>query len=182
MAAPQVNLVDDPFYRDNPMAFDDEGSPTQFKAVIQGGRLQTLLHNLKTARKAGIATTGNGGRGGASSPVGVQPSNLYIPKGALEPAALYQALGDGLLITELSGLHAGVNSISGEFSLLCKGQLLKGGQPVRPVAYITLGGSFLGLLQGVEGIGTDLKFSLPSGACFGSPSLLIGGLMVAGQG
>ena len=83
------------------MAFDDEGSPTQFKAVIQGGRLQTLLHNLKTARKAGIATTGNGGRGGAGSPVGVQPSNLYIPKGELEPAALYQALGDGLLITEL---------------------------------------------------------------------------------
>ena len=127
VAAPQVNLVDDPFYRDNPMAFDDEGSPTQFKAVIQGGRLQTLLHNLKTARKAGVSTTGNGGRGGAGSPVGVQPSNLYIPKGELEPAALYQALGDGLLITELSGLHAGVNSISGEFSLLCKGQLLKGG-------------------------------------------------------
>ena len=64
--------------------------------------------------------------------------------------ALMQSLGDGLFVTELSGLHAGVNGVSGEFSLLCKGQLVKGGKALRPAAYITLGGTFLGLLQAVE--------------------------------
>ena len=96
--------------------------------------------------------------------------------------ALMRTLGDGLFVTELSGLHAGVNGVSGEFSLLCKGQLVQGGKAVRPVAYITLSGTFLGLLQGVEAVGSDLRFSLPTGTCFGSPSLLIRELMVSGQG
>lgn len=181
VAAPCVTIVDDPLYPLNPTPFDDEGSPAQRKRVVSAGRLDTLLHNLKTAQKAGCATTGNGGRGGAGGPVGVRPSNFYIQPGEEALPAILQALGDGLFITELSGLHAGVNSVSGEFSLLCKGQLVQGGRLVRPVAYITLGGTFLGLLQAVERVGADLRFSLPAGSCFGSPSLLARELMVSGQ-
>lgn len=179
IAAPCVSIVDDPFLPINPMAFDGEGVPAQYKAVVEAGRLGTLLHNLKTAKKAGVGTTANGARGGG--PVGVRPGNFYVKPGALDRPALVQRLGDGLFITELSGLHAGVNGVSGEFSLLCKGQLVQGGSAVRPAAYITLSGTFLGLLQAVEEAGSDLRFSMPVGTCFGSPSLLIRELMVSGQ-
>ncbi len=182
IAAPCVRILDDPLLPLNPMAFDDEGVPAHTKAVVEAGRLETLLHNLKTAKKAGVLTTGNAGRGGAGGPVGVRPANFYIQPGEMDRDALMQSLGDGLFVTELSGLHAGVNGVSGEFSLLCKGQLVKGGKALRPAAYITLGGTFLGLLQAVETVGSDLRFSLPTGACFGSPSLLIRELMVSGQG
>lgn len=182
IAAPCIHILDDPLLNLNPMAFDDEGVPAHTKAVVEAGRLETLLHNLKTAQKAGVVTTGNAGRGGAGGPVGVRPSNFYIRAGEMNRDALMRTLGDGLFVTELSGLHAGVNGVSGEFSLLCKGQLVQGGKAVRPVAYITLSGTFLGLLQGVEAVGSDLRFSLPTGTCFGSPSLLIRELMVSGQG
>ncbi len=181
IASPAVRIWDDPLLPLNPMAFDGEGVPARAKAVVEGGRLETLLHNLKTAKKAGVLTTANGGRG-AGGPVGVRPSNFYIRPGSLDRPALFEALGDGLFITELSGLHAGVNGVSGEFSLLCKGQWIQGGKMARPVAYITLSGTFLGLLQAVEQVGSDLRFSIPAGTCFGSPSLLISSLMVSGQG
>lgn len=181
IGASAVNILDDPLLALNPMAFDGEGVPARTTAVVENGRLETLLHNLKTAKKAGVATTGNGGRSGGG-PVGVRPSNFYIRPGEIDRPALLERLGEGLFITELSGLHAGVNGVSGEFSLLCKGHLVQGGSIQRPVAYITLGGTFLGLLQAVEAAGSDLRFSLPAGTCFGSPSLLIRELMVAGQG
>ena len=176
-----VSILDDPLLSINPRAFDDEGVPAHKLSVLESGRLETLLHNLKTAKKAGIATTGNGGRGGAGT-IGVRPSNFYISPGEMDRTDLIREMGDGLFITELSGLHAGANCVSGEFSLLCKGQLIKGGIVQRPVAYITLGGTFLGLLQAVEQAGNDLRFSVPTGPCFGSPSLLIRELMVSGQG
>ena len=180
IASPLLTIWDDPLYSLNPMAFDDEGVPARRKKVVEEGRLLTLLHNLKTARKAGVSSTGNGGRG--SGGIGVSPSNFYIQPGEGSLDSLMEKLGTGLLITELSGLHAGVNALSGEFSLLCKGQLVEGGKIARPVAYITLGGSFLELLQGVQYIGGDLRFSLPSGSCFGSPSLCLAPLAVSGQG
>ncbi|MDR0841672.1 MAG: TldD/PmbA family protein [Christensenellaceae bacterium] len=183
IAAACVNLRDDALAALNPRPFDDEGVPAQNKAVVREGVLVTLLHSLKTAQKAGVRSTGNAGRaGGAGGPVGVRPSNFFICPGEAPFDQLLQALGDGLLITELSGLHAGVNAISGEFSLSAKGFWVRGGKMGPPVKQIVLSGSFLALLQGIQAVGNDTRYSMPSGACFGSPSLLLGELRVAGAG
>ena len=76
MAAECVTLMDDPLYPINPSPFDDEGTPSVAKAVIKDGKLETLLHNLKTAKKAGVKSTSNGGRSSAGSPVGVRITNF----------------------------------------------------------------------------------------------------------
>lgn len=176
-----VTLVDDPFHPDMPSAFDGEGTPGITKTVVEGGVLKTLLHNLKTARKAGTVSTGNGGRPSPASPVGVAPTNFYILPGTASQEALLERLGDGLLITGVSGLHAGVNTVSGEFSLLAEGRLVKGGRVQRPVERITVAGTFLGLMRGVEQVGSDLFFGLPGSGRVGSPSLLVNSLKVAGE-
>ncbi len=175
IAAPCVTLWDDPFHAVNPRAFDAEGVPSQSKAVVEGGVLKTLLHNLKTAKKAGVVSTGNAVQGG------VMPTNFFLAPGQDGFETLVAKLGDGLIITDISGLHAGLNPISGEFSLLASGMLVKDGQAVRPVEQITVGGSFLSLMRGIEAIGSDLRFGLPGGACFGSPSVLAGTLTVSGK-
>ena len=61
IASAAVTLVDDPFHKESPMPmpFDAEGCPTSTKFVIQDGKLNTLLYNLKTAAVAGKETTGN---------------------------------------------------------------------------------------------------------------------------
>ena len=178
IAAPCVDIIDDPLYPKNPRAFDDEGTPSVTKAVVEKGVLKTLLHNLKTAKKAGVKSTSNASRS-PSSPVGVAPSNLYIPAGKRDRDALLQTMGKGLLITTLEGTHAGVNPVSGDFSLSARGFVVEGGKIGRPVEQITVAGSFVPLLSSVKEVGSDLKFD--GHMDVGSPSLLITAVAVSGQ-
>lgn len=182
IASELVNIVDDPLHPVNPSPFDDEGVPSVGTAVVSGGRLTSFLHNLKTAKKAGVASTSNGGRGSAGSPVGVRPSNFFIQPGEGTLADLMQQMGDGLVITDFSGIHAGVNPVSGRFSLLCKGRLVQVGSDVRTVNEITISGDFTDLMRNVCAVGSDLRFSMPGGSCIGSPSLLIERAAVSGRG
>ena len=91
---------------------------------------------------------------------------------------LLQTAQNGVYITELGGLHAGANVISGDFSLLARGFEVHGGQCVRAVEQITVAGNFFQMLKDIEAVGSDLKFR---GSPVASPSLLLRGLMVAGE-
>lgn len=176
-----VTIVDDPLYPKYPRAFDAEGTPACVTRVVDAGKLTSLLHNLKTAKKAGVASTSNASRAGAASPVGISPSQFYVVPGDKSFDELTAALGDGLIIRDVSGLHAGVNAVSGEFSLIAKGSLVEGGTLVRAVEQITVSGSFLDMFSHVVALGNDLKFALPSDGVCGTPSILFEGLMVSGK-
>ncbi|MCR5809328.1 MAG: TldD/PmbA family protein [Clostridiales bacterium] len=180
IAAECVTLMDDPFYAENPRAFDAEGVPSVTKKVIENGVLTTLLHNLKTAAKAGVASTSNAGRS-ASGPVGVSPSNFFIKKGEASYEEMIKKLENGLIITDVSGLHAGLNPVSGDFSLIAKGLLVKDGEIVRSVDQITVAGNFITMMKAVTAVGADLKFGMPMGARVGSPSVIVEKLMVSGS-
>jgi len=173
-----VTMIDDPFHPNAPRAFDGEGTPCVRKTVVESGVLKTLLHNLKTAKKAGVKSTGNASRS-ATSAVGVGPANLYIKPGTAIYASLVRTMKNGLVITSLEGLHAGLDTISGDFSLKAEGFLVENGRIVRPVNQITVAGNFIRLLCDVERVGGDLKFQFGSNVA--SPSLLIRSLMVAGE-
>ena len=175
-----MNIIDDPLFAANPRPFDDEGVPSVCTDVVEKGVLKTMLHNLKTAVKAGCASTSNGGRGSAASPVGVAPSNFMIVPGEKRYDQLLEDLGDGLIIRDISGLHAGLNPISGDFSLLAGGWLQKDGK-LQPVEQITVAGNFFTLLKEVEEVGSDLWLGIPQGSIVASPSLKIRGLMVSGS-
>jgi len=182
VAAQCVTLMDDPHRPGSASSvpFDGEGVATAPKAVIKEGKLTTLLHNLKTAHKQGVATTANASRPGYAASVGVAPSNFYFEPTDADFDEMLRKLGDGLLITELQGLHAGANPITGDFSLAAKGFTVKNGKRADPVNQITVAGNFYELLMGIEAVGGDLEFHAPGTSCFGSPSLLITALSVAG--
>ena len=183
VAAGCVTLMDDPHRAGSASStpFDGEGVATAPKAVIRGGVLTTLLHNLKTAHKQGVATTANASRAGYASPVGVAPTNFYFRPTDEGFDAMLARLGDGLLITDLQGMHAGANPITGDFSLAAKGFTVKGGKIEAPVNQITVAGNFYDLLMHIEAVGGDLEFHAPGASCFGSPSLLVDKLSVAGS-
>lgn len=176
-----VSIIDNPFHPVQPRAFDGEGTPAVKKAVVENGVLKTLLHNLSTAKKAGCESTGNATRASAASTVGVGPTVFYLEPGKTSFEKLQETLGSGLVITGLEGLHAGLNTISGDFSLKAEGYLVENGARVRPVNGITLAGNFLSLLENVDCVGDDLKFGLPGRGCTGAPSVLIAALSVAGK-
>ena len=180
IAAPCVTLVDDPLRPDclGSRPFDDEGVPSHQHMLVENGVFRTFLHNLKTARKAGVESTGNGSKADYSSPVRVTPSNLYFEPGALSFEELLSQVGDGIVITEVSGLHAGANPVSGDFSLLSKGYTLKDGKRDQPLERITVAGNFYELLKNIRAFASDLRF--PNGA-LGSASADAGEMTVSGK-
>lgn len=181
VAAPCVTIVDDPLRADAMGArpFDAEGVPSRRNEVVQGGVFKTFLYNLKTARKDGVQSTGNASKTSYSSPVMVAPTNLYIQPGEKSLDALMADVGEGLLITEVEGLHAGADDTSGDFSLSSKGFVIHEGKKGRAVEQITIAGNFFDLLKAMRAVGADLRF--PGGG-IGAPSVDVGELSVAGRG
>lgn len=175
-----VNLVDDPHLEDGlgTVGFDDEGVATEKTYLIKDGKLESLLHNLKTANKAGVKSTGNGFKSSYASPISVAPTNFYIEPGNKSFDELVASIDKGVIITDLAGLHSGANSVTGDFSLAAKGFYIEGGVKTFPVEQITLAGNFFTLLKDIEEIGCDLKFPMSS---VGSPSVKIKSLSVAGK-
>ena len=175
IASPAVTLTDDPLlpWGMGSCPFDREGAATMTKNVIDGGVLRTLLHNRKTAKKAGVATTGNAAGSGR-----VAPSNLYIQPGQASLDDLLARMENGLLLTEVSGLHAGANPVSGDFSLLARGFEVVGGKIQRAVEQFTVAGNFFALLMDIEAVGSDLLFE---GSPIGSPSVAVKKLNIAGE-
>ena len=179
IAASCVTLMDDPLLPGGfaSAPFDGEGSACRTKAVIENGVLKTLLHSRKTARKAGTVSTGNARRT-VSSPVTVAPTNFFFRPGSKDLNCLLAEMGEGLLITELGGLHAGANPVSGDFSLIAKGFRVTGGKQADPVEQITVAGNFYQLLKDIRAVGSDLEFK---GGSIGSPSVDAGTIHVAGK-
>lgn len=181
IAAPIVTLVDDPFHPDAPVHrnFDAEGSPSYRKNVIEKGELKTLLYNLKTAAVAGKETTGNASKAGYDAPVGIRPFTLYLEPGAISEDELLEQVGEGVYITSLGGLHAGANPVSGDFSLQSKGFLIAGGKKTTAVKSFTVAGNFYDLLKNITALASNLE--LPGMGSFGSPSVRVDGLTIAGK-
>jgi PmbA protein len=159
--------------------FDDEGVLTTEKAIIDKGTFATALYDLKSAYKAGRQSTGNGFRAGSA--VSEMPTNLVVEAGEKSLEGLMEEVGEGIMLTDLSGLHAGVNAISGDFSLLCEGYLIEGGKKGRPVEQITVAGNFYDVIKSIKSVGNDI-INLPSGeAEFFTPSVYVGELAISGD-
>jgi PmbA protein len=92
------------------------------------------------------------------------------------------SIDEGIIITAVEGLHAGLNSISGDFSLAAKGFLIQAGQQQQPVNQITVSGNFYQMIKDIVAVGNDIRFKLPSSqSCFGSPSVVIDQLTISGE-
>ena len=160
IASDVVTLIDDPFHPENPipMPFDAEGSPTYKKNIIEKGVLKTLLHNLQSANMAGLTTTGNAYKGKYDSPVGINPFTMHIAPGVFTEEQLLEKAGTGVYIRSLSGLHAGANAITGDFSLQSEGY------------------------KSITAVANNLTIPSPTGiTTYGSPSVLVENLSVAGK-
>ncbi len=184
VASNHVTLLDDPFMEEGcvNISFDAEGTPAKTTEIIKDGVLNTFLHNLKTAKKDGVESTANASKGSYKSSIDISPSNLYIKRGDRSLEEMTSELNEGIIITKLDGIHAGLNPISGDFSLLATGFLVENGKVTRSCDQFTVAGNLTQLLNEITEVGNDLKFTMPSGSAFvASPSLRISELSIAGE-
>jgi PmbA protein len=184
VASPLVTLVDDPFHPENPepINFDAEGCPTHKKNLIENGVFQTLLYNMKTAAVAGKKTTGNASKAGYDAPVGIRPFTMYLAGGDMSEEELLKKAEGGVYINSLGGLHAGANPISGDFSLQSSGFLIRDGKKADFVKSFTVAGNFYDVLKNITLTASNMTLPSAMGMTnFGSPTVLVEGLSVAGK-
>ena len=162
--------------------FDAEGFPSAPLVLLDRGVLGHFLHNTETAAQEGVESTGHAARMGYKGTVGVAPSNLFVEPGRGTQAELVAGLERGLLLTDVSGTHAGANPYTGDFSLQAEGFWVEGGEVQHPLEVFTVAGNFLELLAGIEALADNLTFAEPSGqGAFGSPSVRVAAIAVGGQ-
>ncbi len=145
-----IDLMEDPFVvgGKGSSPFDDEGVRVRPRQVIEAGRVQGYFLSSYTARKLGMATTGNAG----GSHNLVFRSRQTRPGDDLE--AMLHKLGTGLFVTELMG--QGVNYVTGDYSRGASGFWVEGGRIAFPVQEITIAGNMRTMFKGISAVGADV--------------------------
>lgn len=175
VASTAVNLADDPLVPRAPGSrrTDGEGWPTSRRVLMEKGVLTSFLYDLRSARRAGVSSTGNAVRSYASLPApGAHAPSLEPGTASLEE--LLAAAGSCLLVTHLIGF--GTNLATGDFSRGASGWLCERGEPVHPVTEVTLSGNLREILERVALVGRDVVRR----SAAASPAFLIDGMVVSG--
>jgi PmbA protein len=136
--------------------WDGEGLPTRKNVLIEDGVLRTYLQTLKTAAEMNSAPTGSASRGIGNNPHAAT-FNLFPKPGTQSPEELYQIIGEGILITDMMGLHT-VNPVSGDLSVGACGVRIRGGALAESVDRITLAGNLKDFLTKILALGNDLRW------------------------
>jgi PmbA protein len=173
-------LIDDPT---NELAYgaaavDAEGLACRRNVLIENGRLVSYLYDTYSGRLAGTASTASAVRGGFKSTPGVGARALSLQPGDMDQEAIFQFIGEGLFVQEISGVHSGVNGVSGDFSVGAEGVMIRDGHLAEPVREITIASTIQRMLQHVLAIGNDVEW-LPSAAA--GLTLAIGDVAMSGE-
>ncbi len=144
--------------------FDNEGVATEPRDVVRAGVLRGYFLGSYSARKLGMATTGNAGGS----------HNLVLAHGGDDLTALLRRMGRGLFVTEQLG--QGVNPVTGDYSRGAAGFWVEGGEIAFPVEEITIAGNLKRMFRDIVAVGADVdrRSSRHTG------SILIGRMTVAG--
>ena len=125
-------------------AFDSEGVATAPNDLVRGGVLERYILGSYSARKLGLASTGNAG--------GVH--NLLVASNAGTLDQILRDMGSGLLVTELMG--QGVNTVTGDYSRGAAGFWIENGEPAFPVEEITIAGNLRQMFAGIAAVGAEV--------------------------
>lgn len=175
IASQQLVVTDDGLIDGGPSSapFDGEGVAQRVTPLIEGGEIQSFLYDTRTAREAGAASTGNARRGSYRGSPGPGASNIVVAAGTSSLDELIAEAGEGLYVTNLVGLHSGVNPVSGQFSVGASGIAIKGGKLAEPVREATIAGDLISTLGGIRAVGSERRW-VPFGG-----SVLTGALLVS---
>ncbi|HZM39907.1 MAG TPA: TldD/PmbA family protein [Acidimicrobiales bacterium] len=179
IASPLVTLVDDPT---DPASLgadshDGEGLATRRVSLIENGVLAGFLHNTMTGRRAGVPSTASAVRGFRSTPgVGAQALAIATGEGTLDQ--LIAGVDHGVLVQSMTGLHSGVNPVSGDFSVGVEGLMLRRGAAAEPIREATVASTLQRLLLDVAAVGGEREWT-PGGT--GAAALVIPGVTLSGQ-
>ncbi|QSX06169.1 TldD/PmbA family protein [Sedimentibacter sp. zth1] len=178
VASKCFSLIDDPLYENGKLKrnFDDEGTKTCKKYLIKEGVLNSYL----SKNAIDNISTGNAFRYSYRENIEISQTNCFVEKGSQTTKEIIENINDGIIITSFDGLNAGINTVTGDFSLISNGFYIKNGRIEKSINQITVGGNIYEVINDIECVSSDVECAYSYGDYFESPSILINNLMIGG--
>jgi PmbA protein len=166
--------------------YDDEGTPTTKKSLVEDGVVRQFLYDLKTAAQAGVLPTGNGFKAqgfrdrGFHLPPVITPTTQLVLPGDTSLDELLRGLDEAILVGNVIGLGQG-NILSGEFSNnVSMGFLVRNGEVVGRVKNTMIAGNVYELLKDqLIGLSDRPEWVL---GILQTPAIAVDGVGVTSQG
>ena len=159
VASKEFNLMEDPTLS-APLScvFDDEGTPTERRCVVEGGVLRSFLRDTFCGD-----STGNGMRRSSVEPQGsyertptIKPLNLVVGNGRYSRDQIVEQTDNGILVEMFAWPEA--DELTGRFGLNVRcGYIIRKGEIVGTVNNALLMGNMLDAVRNIEMIGNDSK-------------------------
>lgn len=149
VAARHLDLHEDPF---EPLGlasggFDSEGIAGSSRAIVRSGVVEGLFLSSFTARKLGMASTGNAD--------GHYNLRLGSTAEGGDWHEMLRMLGTGLVVTQFQG--GKTDPASGNWTRAVRGLWVEDGQVIHAVADVTLAGTMPAMLNGIRAVGRDVE-------------------------
>jgi PmbA protein len=181
VGVPALTLVDDPTdpRAYGAAAFDAEGLACRRNVLIDAGVLRSFFYDTVSASRSGVSSTGSAVRGGFAGTPGPGCRALTLAPGVegYDEDGVLAAVGEGLFVQSMTGVHSGVNPISGDFSVGAEGLMIRNGKLAEPVREITVASTLQRMLQSLVAVGADVEW-LPGIAA--GQTLAVGDMQISG--
>ena len=175
-----VTLVDDPTDSRafSASTYDAEGLACRRNVLISDGMLRMFVFDTVSARRAQMQSTGSAVRGGFAGTPSAGCRALVLQPGTKGADDILASVGDGLYVQSVTGIHSGVNTVSGDFSVGAEGLMIRAGALAEPVREVTVASTLQRMLQSIVEIGGDLRW-LPGSAA--GQTLAIADMQLSGE-
>lgn len=160
VGAPGVTVTDDPTDARayGASAYDAEGLACRRNVLIDGGVLRGFVYDTVSARRAGTASTGSAVRGGYGGTPGAGCRAMVLAPGTATADEILTEVGEGFYVQSVTGVHSGVNPVSGDLSLGAEGLVVRGGELAEPFREVTVASTLQRMLRSVLHVGSDLDW------------------------
>ena len=81
-----------------------------------------------------------------------------LSPGTKGESEILATVGEGLYVQSVTGIHSGVNPVSGDFSVGAEGLMIRNGALAEPVRELTVASTLQRMLQQMVEIGSDLRW------------------------
>ncbi len=158
IANKKLTITEDPLQKNIFYKYhDDEGVATSKKVIVDKGILKTYLYTLETATKDNVEPTGNGSVGAKAT---ASLNCIYVKPGRKSFDEIASKIKEGVYITSVEGLHAGMNAKSGNFSLQAQGFMIRDGKIAEPLSLITIAGNLVEMFNSIKEVANEQKMQL----------------------
>ena len=180
IANSNLTLIDDPTNINsfNSSSYDSEGMPVRKNIFVENGILKQFAHSMYSSRRLKMSANACAKRGGvASRPGAGMRTFLAVPTGeSLEE--LFEKVGEAILVKHILGVHSGVNTLSGDFSVGAQGVWIRDGRIAEGFKEATIASNLLTMLSNISAVANDTWW-LP-GSSVGN-SLLLDEMVMTGK-